>query len=97
MNQLFPQIVFLQDDLEVVDTIQQRNEFLHNVTASEIEHVIVLTPQGHYYSLANKHVEPLTPVQLATVVTRYLANEGHCCLSKITQLTPSQAFTLLDI
>ena len=40
---------------------------------------------------------PLTNIELARRVTQHLAQEGHCCLTKITSLTAPQAFDLLGI
>jgi hypothetical protein len=96
LNQ-FPQLVILYDDLEVVHSVQERAEYLHSVAADDLSQVLIVNKQAQYFTLANTLSEPLSSAQLATRVTNYLLNEGHCCLSKITSLTPQQAFALLEI
>ncbi|WP_300420543.1 hypothetical protein [uncultured Pseudoalteromonas sp.] len=40
-------------------------------------------------------MKALTDVELANKVTEHLTQEGVCCLSKVTKLTPTQAFAML--
>ena len=96
LNQ-FPQLVIVYNELEIAHTLQEREEHLHSVATSDLTDVVILNKRGEYCTLKNKPQEPLSAEQLAVLVTSYLLNEGHCCLSKITTLTVEQAFNLLEI
>jgi hypothetical protein len=96
LNQ-FPQLVIVYNELEIAHNQQEREEHLHSVALSDLADVVVLNKSGHYLTLENTPCEPLSTAQLALLVTSYLLNEGHCCLSKITALTVDQAFNLLEL
>jgi len=96
LNQ-FPQLVIVYNELEIAHTPQERDEHLHSVTPSDLTDVVILNKRGEYCTLKNIPREPLSTEQLAVLVTSYLLNEGHCCLSKITTLTVDQAFNLLEL
>jgi hypothetical protein len=97
MSQQFPQLVIVYNELEIAHTVQERDEYLHALSSAELADVILLDKHFNYTTLSNKQCNALSQQQLALVVTRYLANEGHCCLGKITVLTPRQAFSLLAL
>ena len=96
LNQ-FPQLVIVYSELEIAHTPQDRKDHLHSVAASDLTDVVILNKYGEYCTLKNTSCEPLSSEQLAVLVTNYLLNEGHCCLSKITTLTVEQAFNLLEL
>ncbi|MEI8704774.1 MULTISPECIES: DUF4144 family protein [Pseudoalteromonas] len=93
----YPQLLVIYNELEIAHTPQDREEHLHSVATSDLTDVVILNKRGEYCALKNTPCEPLSAEQLAVLVTSYLLNEGHCCLSKITTLTVEQAFNLLEL
>lgn len=97
MHTHFPYILFSNNELEVIYTQQDHDDFLHSLNAEQQQNCIILNNRSEYVDLAFNVIVPLSSDELAQRITQYLAQEGHCCLTKISHLTPSQAFDLLEI
>lgn len=97
MHTYFPYLICSDNELEIINEQRDLNDYLHSLTAEQQQHCVILNKQGEYFDLAFNLATPLTNIELARRVTQHLAQEGHCCLTKITSLTAFQAFDLLGI
>lgn len=95
MTTSFPQIIIYNEEIEVIENTQDFQYFIHSMSATEQQKIVILNQMFEYQNINGESLTPLSANQLAQLVKEYLAKEGHCCLSKIQQLTPSQAFMLL--
>ena len=94
---MFPQLVIVNDELEIVYSPQERADLLHNLTALELNDVLIISHQQEYTNLAGEPQSPCSAKQLGDWVKAYLLKEGHCCLAKIDSLSITDAFQLLTI
>lgn len=94
---IYPQLVIVDNELDIAADPQQQSDLLFHLGKEQLNDVLLLTSQFKYVNLAGEIQPPATPQQLASWVTAYLEQEGHCCLAKINELTPAQAFQLLAI
>ncbi|WP_404341190.1 DUF4144 family protein [Pseudoalteromonas mariniglutinosa] len=94
---LFPYLLSCENELEVINSQQDLDDYLYGLTDNQQQHSVILNRAGQYFDLSYNSTAALSDTELARRVTLYLAKEGHCCLTKITTLTPAQAFTLLAI
>ncbi len=95
MSISYPQIIIYNDEIELMEHANDLQDFIYTMEASEQQKVIILDKISGYQGLNGDAHKALSAIQLAQLVKEYLAKEGHCCLSKIEQLTPEQAFRLL--
>ncbi|MCF2846004.1 DUF4144 domain-containing protein [Pseudoalteromonas sp. ACER1] len=94
MHSSFPKIIFSDHELALVEDEADIESFVYGLSEEQQETILLLTT-GQYVNLQGESVKALTDVELANRVTEYLAQEGVCCLSKVTRLTPPQAFAML--
>lgn len=92
----FPLIIFSEQEIAHLEGESDLNDFLYGLTKEQRNGLLLLNKAGRYFDLYNNDVTPITSTELAKRVTQQLAQEGICCLSKVTQLTPEQAFVMLD-
>lgn len=95
MSISYPQIIIYNNEIELIEHANDLQDFIYTMEASEQQKVIILDKISGYQSLSGHSLTALSASQLAELVKEYLAKEGQCCLSKIEQLTPDQAFRLL--
>ncbi|MGO2130273.1 MAG: DUF4144 family protein [Pseudoalteromonas prydzensis] len=95
MSLSFPLIISDRNELEIIEDQQSLDDYLYGLTAEQRQQSIIFNQQGTYQDLTFTNVKPLSAAELARRVSHYLAKEGHCCLTKITSLTPAQAFYLV--
>ncbi len=95
MRSSFPKIIFSPHELALVNTQDDLDSFVYSLSDKQKQRLFMLLPTGHYVNLSDDNVAALNESELALRVTKQLAQEGVCCLSKITKLTPSQAFAML--
>lgn len=93
----YPKIIIYNEEIEIVHQQSDVDCFLYGIREGEQKNVRVLEADGTYHTLLGKACQPLSADELGLYVKHYLANEGQCCLSKIQQLSPQQAFDLLAI
>lgn len=93
----YPKIIIYNEEIEVVDSQTDINDFLYGMSQDTRAKVKVLEHDGNYHALDGQPCQALNSEELSQYVKQYLASEGHCCLSKIQQLTVQQAFDLLTI
>lgn len=95
MHSSFPKIIFSDHELALVEDEADIESFLYGLS-EELQHeAMLLLATGQYVNLQGESVKALTDIELANKVTEHLAQEGVCCLSKVTKLTPTQAFAML--
>lgn len=92
---LYPKIIIYNEEIEVVEQPTEVDDFLYGMNKNELLQIRVLERDGNYHTLDGTPCQALSREKLTQYVKQYLANEGHCCLSKIEQLTTQQAFNLL--
>lgn len=95
MTTSFPQIIIYNEEIEVIENTQDFQYFIHSISATEQQKIVILNQMFEYQNINGESLTPLSANQLAQLVKEYLAKEGHCCLSKISSLTPEQAFNLV--
>ena len=95
MHSSFPKIIFSDHELALVEDAADIESFVYGLSEEQQQEAILLLATGQYVNLQGESVKALTDVELANRVTEYLAQEGVCCLSKVTRLTPPQAFAML--
>ena len=95
MHSSFPKIIFSDHELALVEDEADIESFVYGLSEEQQQEAILLLTTGQYVNLQGESVKALTDVELANRVTEYLAQEGVCCLSKVTRLTPPQAFAML--
>lgn len=95
MHSSFPKIIFSDHELALVENKADIESFVYGFSEVQQQEAILLLATGLYVNLQGESVKALTDVELAAKVTAHLAQEGVCCLSKVTRLTPTQAFTML--
>jgi len=96
MQLSFPLIIFSKQEVAYLEGESDLNDFLYSLSKEQRNELLLLNKAGRYVDLYNNDVTPITSTELAKRVTQQLAQEGSCCLSKVTQLTPEQAFMMLD-
>lgn len=97
MSISYPQIIIYNEEIEVIENTQDFQYFIHSMSATEQQKVAILNQVFEYKNINGESLTPLSANQLAQLVKEYLAKEGHCCLSKISSLTPEQAFNLVNL
>ena len=95
MRSSFPKIIFSDHELALVEDEADIESFLYSLSEEQQHEAMLLLATGQYVNLQGESVKALTDVELANKVTEHLAQEGVCCLSKVTKLTPTQAFAML--
>ena len=95
MHSSFPKIIFTDHELALVEDEADIESFVYGLSEEQQQEAILLLTTGLYVNLQGESVKALTDVELANKVTEHLAQEGVCCLSKVTKLTPTQAFAML--
>ncbi|URQ89815.1 DUF4144 domain-containing protein [Pseudoalteromonas sp. SCSIO 43101] len=95
MHSSFPKIIFSANELALVEDEADIESYVYGLSEEQQLAVIMLLATGQYVNLQGESVKALTDAELATKVTEHLAQEGVCCLSKVSRLTPSQAFAML--
>ena len=95
MHSSFPKIIFSDHELALVEDEADIESFVYGLSEEQQQEAILLLTTGLYVNLQGESVKALTDVELANRVTEYLAQEGVCWLSKVTKLTPTQAFAML--
>jgi len=95
MHSSFPKIIFTDHELALVEDEADIESFVYGLSEEQRQEAILLLTTGLYVNLQGESVKALTDVELANKVTEHLAQEGVCCLSKVTKLTPTQAFAML--
>ncbi len=95
MHSSFPKIIFSAHEIALVEDEADIESFVYGLSEEQQQEAILLLTTGQYVNLQGESVKALTEVELANRVTEYLAQEGVCCLSKVTRLTPTQAFAML--
>lgn len=95
MHSSFPKIIFSAHEIALVEDEADIESFVYGLSEEQQQEAILLLTTGQYVNLQGESVKALTDVELANRVTEYLAQEGVCCLSKVTRLTPPQAFAML--
>ena len=93
----YPKIIIYNEEIELATQPSDVADFLYGMTKDTHAYVTVLDNDGSYHTLDGEPCQALSSAVLTQYVKQYLANEGHCCLSKLEQLTPQQAFNLLVI
>ncbi|MBE0377809.1 DUF4144 family protein [Pseudoalteromonas prydzensis] len=93
----YPKIIIYNEEIELATQASDIDDFLYGMSKDALAHVTMLDNDGSYHTLDGEPCQALCSEQLTHYVKQYLANEGHCCLSKIEQLTAQQAFNLLVI
>ncbi|MDQ9091902.1 hypothetical protein RC083_09900 [Pseudoalteromonas haloplanktis] len=93
----YPKIIIYNEEIEVAHQPGDVDDFLYGMNTDTQTQITVLDQDGNYRTLDGKLSQPLSSEVLTRCVKHYLANEGQCCLSKIEQLPPQQAFNLLVI
>lgn len=93
----FPQLVIVNNELEVAENTQERADLLYGLSKLELQEVVILNHQHQYTHFNNTPCDAIAANKLAELVKDYLHKEGHCCLSKIDTLTPAQAFALVAL
>ena len=95
MHSSFPKIIFTDHELALVEDEADIESFVYGLSEEQRQEAILLLTTGLYVNLQGESVKALTDIELANRVTEHLAKEGVCCLSKVTKLTPTQAFAML--
>ena len=95
MHSSFPKIIFSDHELALVEDEADIESFVYSLSEEQQHEAMLLLATGQYVNLQGESVKALTDIELANRVTEYLAQEGGCCLSKVTRLTPPQAFAML--
>ncbi|WP_462165863.1 DUF4144 family protein [Pseudoalteromonas sp. GB43] len=95
MHSSFPKIIFSDHELALVEDEADIESFVYGLSEEQQQEAILLLTTGLYVNLQGESVKALTDVELANKVTEHLTQEGVCCLSKVTKLTPTQAFAML--
>jgi len=95
MHSSFPKIIFSDHELALVEDEADIESFLYGLSEKQQHEAMLLLATGQYVNLQGESVKALTDEELANKVTEHLAQEGVCCLSKVTKLTPPQAFAML--
>ncbi len=95
MHSSFPKIIFSDHELALVEDAADIESFVYGLSEEQQQEAILLLATGQYVNLQGESVKALTDIELANRVTEHLAQEGVCCLSKVTRLTPTQAFAML--
>ncbi len=95
MHSSFPKIIFSDHELALVEDEADIESFVYGLSEEQQQEAILLLTTGLYVNLQGESAKALTDVELANRVTEYLAQEGVCCLSKVTRLTSAQAFAML--
>lgn len=95
MHSSFPKIIFSDHELALVEDEADIESFVYSLSEEQQQEAMLLLATGQYVNLQGESVKVLTDEELANKVTEHLAQEGVCCLSKVTRLTPPQAFAML--
>ncbi|MCK8127876.1 hypothetical protein CWB77_08530 [Pseudoalteromonas sp. S1610] len=95
MSISYPLIIIYNNEIELLEHADELHDFIYTMDVNEQKNVVILDKVSGYQGLNGDAHNALSAIQLAQLVKEYLAKEGQCCLSKIEQLTPDQAFMLL--
>ncbi|GAB0109907.1 hypothetical protein [Pseudoalteromonas distincta] len=95
MTSTYPKIIISNNEIELIEHANDLYDFTYNLDEQQKFKVIVLDMFAGYQSLSGEEKKPLKEAELGHLVKVHLAKEGQCCLDKINNLTPEQAFKLL--
>ncbi|MBH0072720.1 hypothetical protein I6E78_12145 [Pseudoalteromonas sp. NZS127] len=93
----YPKIIIYNNEIELAEQPDEVDDFIYAMDELHKSRVIILDSKYSYTTLSGEPKTAISAIELANLVKGYLLKEGQCCLSKIKQLTPEQAFALLII
>lgn len=91
----FPILIYAQGSIEVVDDNRDLDDLIFHLTQEEREQVVVYDLDEQCLNLKGEVIDPLPVKKLTQLVKASLAQDGHCCLDKLSTLSVSSAFALL--